>query len=91
MKGLTNSVVLALEDLDANGGKWSAGYAGKTAVLGAADNCVGLPTAAASWRLGTFTVDEYNKLFEDVKGGKIEISKDIENAPAVTITVDYNA
>ncbi len=91
MKGLTNSVVLALEDLDANGGKWSADYAGKTAVLGAADNCVGLPTAAASWRLGTFTVDEYNKLFEDVKGGKIEISKDTENAPTVTITVDYNA
>ena len=91
MKGLTNSVVLALEDLAANGGKWSADYAGKTAVLGAADDCVGLPTAEGSWRLSTFTVEEYEKLFEDVKAGTIEISKDTENAPAVTIAVDYNA
>ena len=91
MKGLTNSVVLALEDLAANNGKWSAEYAGKTAVLGAAENCVGLPTAAESWRLKTFTVDEYNTLFENVMTGKIEISKDTENAPAVTIAVDYNA
>ncbi|MBQ2201774.1 MAG: BMP family ABC transporter substrate-binding protein, partial [Clostridia bacterium] len=91
MKGLTNSVVLALEDLAANGGKWSADYAGKTAVLGAADDCVGLPTAEGSWRLSTFTVEEYAKLFEDVKAGTIEISKDTENAPAVTIAVDYNA
>ena len=91
MKGLTNSVVLALEDLAANDGKWSADYAGKTAVLGAADDCVGLPTAEGSWRLSTFTVEEYEKLFEDVKAGTIEISKDTENAPAVTIAVDYNA
>ena len=91
MKGLTNSVVLALEDLSANDGKWSADYAGQTAILGANDNCVGLPTAEGSWRLGTFTVEEYNALFEKVKAGEIEISKDIENAPTVTITVDYNA
>ena len=91
MKGLTNSVVLALNDLKANDGKWSADYAGKTAVLGAADDCVGLPTAAGSWRLNTFTVDEYNALFEKVKNGSIAISKDTETEPAVTIAVDYNA
>ena len=91
MKGLTNSVVLALEDLAANGGKWSADYAGKTAVLGAADDCVGLPTAEGSWRLNTFTVDEYNALFEKVKNGEIEISNSSDVEPTVTITVDYNA
>lgn len=45
MKDLTTSVKIALANIYANGGKWSADYAGKTAVLGAADNCVGLPTA----------------------------------------------
>ncbi|MBR4906499.1 MAG: BMP family ABC transporter substrate-binding protein [Clostridia bacterium] len=91
MKGLTNSVVLALEDLKANNGKWSADYAGKTAVLGAADNCVGLPTAEGSWRLNTFTVDEYNALFEKVKGGEVVISNATDAEPTVTIAVDYNA
>jgi basic membrane protein A len=91
MKGLTNSVVIALNNLKGNNGKWTADYAGKTAVLGAADDCVGLPTAEGSWRLNTFTVDEYNALFEKVKNGSIAISNDTENAPAVTIAVDYNA
>ncbi|MBR0444089.1 MAG: BMP family ABC transporter substrate-binding protein [Clostridia bacterium] len=91
MKGLSNSVILALEDLWANNGVWSADYAGKTAVLGAADDCVGLPTAEGSWRLSTFTVDEYNALFAKVKDGSVAVSNDTENAPAVTIAVDYNA
>ena len=91
MKGLSNSVVLALEDLWNNGGKWSADYSGKTAVLGAADKCVGLPTAEGSWRLNTFTIDEYNALFEKVQNGSIVISNETETEPAVAIAVDYNA
>ena len=91
MKGLSNSVVLALEDLWNNNGVWSADYAGKTAVLGVADDCVGLPTAEGSWRLNTFTVDEYNALFEQVKSGAVEISNETDTEPAVDIAVDYNA
>ena len=91
MKGLSNSVVLALEDLWANNGKWSADYSGKTAVLGAADDCVGLPTADGSWRLSNYTVAEYNELFAKVKDGTIVVSKDTENPPTVSIAVDYNA
>ena len=91
MKGLSNSVVLALEDLWNNNGKWSEAYAGQTAVLGVADDCVGLPTAEGSWRLNTFTVDEYNALFEQVKNGEITISNDTTVEPTVAIAVDYNA
>ena len=91
MKGLSNSVVLALEDLWANNGKWSADYSGKTAVLGAADDCVGLPTADGSWRLSNYTVAEYNELFAKVKDGTVVVSKDTENPPTVSIAVDYNA
>ena len=91
MKGLSNSVILALEDLWNNNGTWSADYSGKTAVLGVADDCVGLPTAEGSWRLSTFTVDEYNALFEQVKDGTITISNETESAPEVAIAVDYDA
>ncbi|MCR4723574.1 MAG: BMP family ABC transporter substrate-binding protein [Eubacteriales bacterium] len=90
MKELTHSVVLALTDLYANDGKWSADYSGKTAVLGAKDECVGLPTADASWRLTTFTVEEYKAVFDKVKNGEIVISNVTETAPAVNlVTVDY--
>ena len=91
MKGLSNSVVLALEDLRDNGGKWSADYAGQTAVLGVADDCVGLPTAEGSWRLNNFTVEQYLALFEQVKNGEITISNDTTVEPTVAIAVDYNA
>lgn len=90
MKELTTSVKLALTSLYANNGKWDASHAGKTATLGAAENCVGLPTATASWRFATFTVAEYNTLFEAVKNGTVVVSNDIANRPAVTAaTVDY--
>lgn len=90
MKGLTNSVVLALTDLYANGGTWPEAYAGTTATLGAADGCVGLPTAEGSWRFTNFTVDEYNELFAKVQSGEIVVSNAIDAAPATTAaTVDY--
>ena len=90
MKELKHSVVLALTDLYANDCVWPEAYAGTTATLGAADNCVGLPTADTSWRLNTFTVEEYEQLFEAIKSGEIVVSNDTTEAPAVTnSTVDY--
>ena len=92
MKDLTTSVKLALKDLYATENKkWPENLAGKTATLGAKDNCVGLPTADTSWRLTKYTVAEYKTLFEDVKNGKVAIdnSSDKNVKPAVAITVDY--
>ena len=90
MKGLTSSVVSSLTALYGNGGVWPESYAGQTAVLGAADDGVGLPTAEASWRLSTFTVDEYNALYAKIKSGEIAVSSAIDAAPAVTNSaVDY--
>ena len=89
MKGLTNSVVLALTDLYANNGAWPEGLSGATSVLGAADDCVGLPTAEGSWRMSTFTVDEYNALFAKVKAGEVTISNATDVAPAADVAVDY--
>jgi len=89
MKALSNSVELALAALYDNGGTWPAQYAGKENKLGAADNCVGLPTAADSWRFETYTVAEYEALYEQVKSGEVAVSDNIDSPPAVDITVDY--
>ena len=88
-KELENSVKLALSDLQANGGKWSAAYAGVENKLGAAQDCVGLPTDAVAWRFSTFTVDQYNTLLGKVKSGEYAIASAIDVQPTVTIAVDY--
>ena len=88
-KELENSVKLALSDLLANGGKWSEAYAGVENKLGAAQDCVGLPTDPASWRFSTFTLDQYKTLFDKVKSGEYTISSAIDVQPTVSITVDY--
>ena len=89
MKDLTNSVKLALTDLYANNVVWPDGYSGKTANLGAAEKCVGLPTAEASWRLNTYTVAEYEDLFAKVISGDVSISPSLEEPAVTNATVDY--
>jgi basic membrane protein A len=66
MNQLKTSTMLALKALNDNGGTWPAEYAGVTAVLGAAEDCVCLPTDADSWRFTKFTVDEYTALFNSL-------------------------
>ncbi len=54
------------------GGHWD-GVAGTTQNLGVQDGAIGLPTAETSWRFEKFTVEEYEKLVEDLKSGALEI------------------
>lgn len=89
MKGLTNSVILSLKEFYGNNKAWPAAYAGTTANLGVADDCVGLPTAAESWRFSKFTVDEYNKLYANVKSGSVVVDASIDAQPSVSVSVDY--
>lgn len=77
MKGLTESVYNALEELDKNGGKWPEELAGKTAHVGVKENSVGLSATENSWRMKNFTIDDYNKSYEKIKNGKLDI-KDLE-------------
>jgi len=92
MKELTKSVDLALTAIYANNGTWPADYAGQTATLGAAQECVGLPTADTSWKFTTFTVAQYEAVFAKLVDGSLVVSNDTETAPAVTIcTVDYQS
>lgn len=90
MKELSLSVEKALDALYNNEGKWPENYAGATAVLGVNEDGVGLPTAKDSWKFNTFTVEEYQKVFEQVKNEEIEIDNSIDVKPEVSkISVDY--
>ncbi|NLW69891.1 MAG: BMP family ABC transporter substrate-binding protein [Eubacteriaceae bacterium] len=89
-KLLPGSVELSLTELYKNNGVWPEAYAGKTIVLGASTNSVGLPTEAASWKLANFTVEQYNAVYAKVLSGEIAISNVTTEAPAVTlVSVDY--
>jgi len=68
---------------------WSAAYAGVENKLGAAQDCVGLPTDSTAWKFSTFTVDQYNELYAKVKSGEITIASAIDVQPTVSIAVDY--
>ena len=73
MKGLANAVQWAVghvydDTFDTIGGVGTS--------LGVADNAVGLPTAAESWRFETFTVDQYNELYQKVLNGDLVIDAD---------------
>ena len=75
MKELANSVQQMCAKFYGN--EWSS--IGNTCqTLGAKEGDTGLPTAESSWRFNKFTVDEYNKLFNDVVSGKLVIDDNYE-------------
>ena len=69
VKGLSESVQLVLKKLYE--GKWDSELANKASNLGAAENATGLPTATGSWRFTTFTLEQYNTLFNKIKAGTV--------------------
>ncbi len=82
MKGLQNVTETVLEEL--NTGKWGT-YGGKITNFGLLEGeYVGLPTAETSWRLGTFTVEEYETIKNGIKDGTIAVSSDTAALPAVS-------
>jgi basic membrane protein A len=92
MKDLTQSVKLALDSFFKNDKAWDATHSGKTAVLGAAENCVGLPTASGSWRFTKYTITDYNTLFAKLKNGTLVVPNQIAAHPTTTkVTVDWAA
>ena len=89
VKGLTPSVKKVLGQWAEN--KWDSDLAHQLSVLGAADDATGLPTSTEAWRFSTFTVAQYQTLFEQVKNGNVQIASDtpsnMKNA-AVWTTID---
>ena len=90
MKALANSVNLALTDSMNNGWKFTEAYAGKETVLGAAEDCVGLPMETSKFT--KFTKEQYDTLYKSIVDGSlvIDASFDVDVHPEVSaITVDY--
>ena len=88
MKALSNSVQVALTAAGSNGWAWTETYAGKQAVLGAAEDCVGLPMENTF--LAPFDQAAYDTLFAGLVDGSIVVSDAIDVQPAVTnVTVNY--
>ena len=73
LKGLRESVEFTLRKV--YDGKWED-IGGKLTTLGAKENAVGLPTD--TWKMKSFSVEDYNKLFEAMKKGEIEVDRDYE-------------
>ena len=91
-KGLAESVNEALTDALNNGWKFTDAYAGKQAVLGAAENCVGLPMSTSKFT--KFTQEQYDAMYAAIVDGSLVIddSFDVDVHPAVTnVTVDYQS
>lgn len=75
MKGLTDAAQWAIAKVYDN---TFSEIGGTATSLGVAENAVGLPTAESSWRFETFTVEDYNALFEQVLSGAVTIDSDYE-------------
>ena len=91
-KGLAESVNTALTDALNNGWKFTDAYAGKQTVLGAAENCVGLPMSTSKFT--KFTQEQYDTMYAAIVDGSLVIddSFDADVHPAVTnVTVDYQS
>jgi basic membrane protein A len=88
MKQLQNVTETVLEAL--NKGQWTT-YGGKITNFSLAEgDYVGLPTAENSWKLNTFTVEEYNALKAAIIAGTVKISNDTEAQPTVAETTKVN-
>ena len=82
MKQLQNVTETVLEAL--NTGAWDT-YAAKVSNFSLSEGeYVGLPTAADSWRLTTYTVGEYEALKAQMKDGTIVVDNNTEALPAVS-------
>ena len=84
MKQLQNVTETVLDAL--NTGSWDV-YGGKVSNFSLAEGeYVGLPTDADSWRLTTFTVDEYTAVKDAIASGSIVVDNSSDSAvtPAVS-------
>lgn len=90
MKGISSSVVVALDDFYASGKKWPEELAEKVVSYGAKEKCVSLPVQNSAWRFQTVTTDDYLKLLARLRRGDIQIPDDTDMPPEITVTVIYH-
>ena len=72
LKGIGEAAKVALEA--AMGGTWDEFRGDGAVVLGAAEDAVGLPVS--TWSLENWSVEDYQKMFDDIVSGKLVIDND---------------
>lgn len=88
MKQLQNVTETVLDAL--HNGNWDV-YGGKVSNFGLAEGeYVGLPTAAESWRMNTYTVEEYEALKAQLADGTIVVDNSSDSAVTPTVS-EYTA
>ena len=75
MKGLSDAVQWAVGHV--YDGNFSE-IGGVATSLGVENNSVALPTADSSWRFETFTVEEYEALYQQMLDGSLVVDADYE-------------
>lgn len=86
MKGLADAVQWAVAKV------YDGSFAeigGVAQSLGVNENAVGIPTASESWRLETYTVEDYEALFAKVASGEVVVDGDYTKL-AATENVNLN-
>ena len=76
MKGIGEAAQYAIAKV--YDGTWDE-IGGLATTLGAADDAVGLPTDEGSWRLETYTVEEYQAELESIKTGENQVDANYDN------------
>ncbi len=84
MKALANSVNVALTDAMDNGWKFTDAYAAKQTVLGAAEDCVGLPMETSKFT--KFTQEQYDKLYQEIVDGTLVVDDSFDANVFPTVT-----
>ena len=84
MKNLTFATKVLLTDWVNEDGNWNSDLASNVVTVGAESEMVKLPTPEEDndpgcWRFESFTVEEYNQLYEGIKSGKIAVNANADN------------
>ena len=88
MKQLKNVTMTVLDAL--NNGEWAT-FGGKVSNFSLSEGeYVGLPTEAESWRLNTFTVEEYEAVKAAIIDGTVAVSNATDALPAVSANTTVN-
>jgi len=73
MKGLTTSISTALQVYEDNDCKWPEDRAGKKLSVGVKEDGVGLSATEGSWRVKNTSIEDYNKMIEEMKKKDLKI------------------
>lgn len=89
MKGIQNSVILALDEYYAAGNTWPADLSGLSDSYGASDKCIALPVSQTAWRFENVAIEDYLNIYSLLKQEKLSVSDDISAPPGLDIRVNY--